>query len=81
MSGLAPEYMIAARKKYATSSRDVTLALKDTSKSDLDATFKAVMLLATFEIVNGTSKSNGGTWGIYIDGAAPMLKLMIAIRP
>tara|TARA_R110002060_G_scaffold13502_4_gene19115 strand:+ start:2404 stop:2883 length:480 start_codon:yes stop_codon:yes gene_type:complete len=45
-----PEHTIAARKKYAASLRDITLALQDTSKSDLDATFKSVMLLAAFEV-------------------------------
>ncbi|KAG4430880.1 hypothetical protein IFR05_013639 [Cadophora sp. M221] len=76
-----PEHTIAARKKYAASLRDVTLALKDTSKSDLDATFKSVMLLAAFEIVNGTSQSNGGSWGVHIDGAAAILKLMVSRKP
>ncbi|KAG4415650.1 hypothetical protein IFR04_011209 [Cadophora malorum] len=76
-----PEHTIAARKKYAASLRDITLALQDTSKSDLDATFKSVMLLAAFEIVNGTSQSNGGSWAVHIDGAAAILKLMISRRP
>lgn len=45
-----PEYMIVARKKYAASLRTITLALKDTSSADLDATFKSVLLLAAFEV-------------------------------
>lgn len=45
-----PEHTIAARKKYAASLRDITTALNNTSKSDLDATFKSVMLLAAFEV-------------------------------
>lgn len=42
--------MVVARKKYATSLRNITIALMDTSKADLDATFKSVMLLAAFEV-------------------------------
>ncbi|KAH9219464.1 hypothetical protein DL95DRAFT_443512 [Leptodontidium sp. 2 PMI_412] len=76
-----PEHTIAARKKYAASLRDITIALKDTSTSDLDATFKSVMLLAAFEIVNGNSQSNGGSWGVHIDGAAAILKLIISRKP
>jgi hypothetical protein len=44
-----PQHMVVARKKYATSLRNITTALMDTSKADLDATFKSVMLLAAFE--------------------------------
>ncbi|KAL2063042.1 hypothetical protein VTL71DRAFT_6114 [Oculimacula yallundae] len=43
-------HTITARKKYAASLRDSILALKDTSKSDLDATFQSVMLLAALEV-------------------------------
>lgn len=45
-----PEYTIIARRKYATSLQGITLALKDTSNADLDATFKSVILLAAFEV-------------------------------
>lgn len=45
-----PEHMVVARRKYAASLRNITLALKDTSKADLDTTFKSVMLLAAFEV-------------------------------
>jgi hypothetical protein len=45
-----PEYMVIARRKYATSLRNITQALKDTSKADLDSTFKSVVLLAAFEV-------------------------------
>jgi hypothetical protein len=45
-----PEYTIIARRKYATSLQSITLALKDISNADLDATFKSVMLLAAFEV-------------------------------
>lgn len=45
-----PEHMIIARKKYATSIRNITRALEDVANSDLDATFKSVMLLAAFEV-------------------------------
>jgi hypothetical protein len=42
--------MVIARGKYATSLRNITLTLKDTSKADLDTTFKSVMRLAAFEV-------------------------------
>jgi hypothetical protein len=45
-----PEHMVIARKKYATSLRNMTLALKDTANADLDAAFKSVILLAAFEV-------------------------------
>jgi len=45
-----PKHMVIARKKYAESLRDITHALKDTSKSDLNATFISVMLLAAYEV-------------------------------
>jgi len=45
-----PQHMVVARKKYAISLRNITSALMDTSKADLDATFKSVMLLAAFEV-------------------------------
>jgi hypothetical protein len=45
-----PKHMPIARRKYATSLRNITLVLKDTSKADLDTTFKSVMLLAAFEV-------------------------------
>lgn len=46
-----PRHMEIAQKKYAASLRDITAALKDTSKSDLSATFVSVMLLAAFEVI------------------------------
>jgi hypothetical protein len=45
-----PAYTVVARRKYAASLQNITLALKDTSKVDLDATFKSVILLAAFEV-------------------------------
>jgi hypothetical protein len=45
-----PEYAVIARKKYAASIHAITEALQDTSKSDLNATFITVMLLAAFEV-------------------------------
>ncbi len=44
------EHMVVARKKYAKSLRNITLALNDTSSADLDATFKSIILLAAFEV-------------------------------
>lgn len=44
------EYMVIARRKYAESLRRITLALKDTSKADLDTIFKSTMVLAAFEV-------------------------------
>ncbi|KAE9377084.1 hypothetical protein N431DRAFT_501815 [Stipitochalara longipes BDJ] len=72
-----PEYMIIARKKYAASLRSITLALKDTSKADLDTIFKSTMLLAAFEIVNG----GAGSWGVHLDGGAAILNLLVAMQP
>jgi hypothetical protein len=43
-------HMIMARKKYAQTMLDIGNSLKDTSTADLDATFKAVILLAAFEV-------------------------------
>lgn len=48
-----PAYAIVARRKYAASLQNITLALKDTSKVDLDATFKSVLVLAAFEVSLG----------------------------
>jgi len=45
-----PEHMVLARKKYATSLRNITVLLKDTSNADLDAAFISIMLLAAFEV-------------------------------
>jgi gamma-glutamylcysteine synthetase len=45
-----PRDMVIARGKYATSLRNITLTLKDTSKADLDTTFKSVKRLAAFEV-------------------------------
>ena len=45
-----PAYNVVARRKYAASLQNITLALKDTSKVDLDATFKSVILLVAFEV-------------------------------
>lgn len=46
-----PKHMIMARKKYAASLRDITHSLGDLAHSELDATFKAVMLLTAFEVI------------------------------
>ena len=45
-----PELMVIARRKYARSLKEVTLLLKNTATADLDATFKAIMLLVAFEV-------------------------------
>jgi hypothetical protein len=45
-----PAYNVVARRKYVASIQNITLALKDTSKVDLDATFKSVILLVAFEV-------------------------------
>lgn len=72
-----PSHMETARKKYAASLSDITTALKDTSKSDLNATFVSVMLLAAFEIVNGASGPlAASSWGIHLDGGAAILRMI-----
>lgn len=43
-------HMIMARQKYARTLLEIGNSLKDTSTADLDATFKAVMLLTAFEV-------------------------------
>jgi hypothetical protein len=53
-----PGLMLVARKKYATSLRDITRALKDTSTADLDTAFKSVMLLAAFEVSSEENLQN-----------------------
>lgn len=75
--------MVIARKKYAASLRDITRSLGDLAHSDLDATFKAVMLLAAFEIVNDSSQSIGidASWGIHVDGGAAILKMLTSNMP
>ena len=42
--------MIVARRKYAASLHYVTKSLKDVSHSNLNTTFRSVILLAAFEV-------------------------------
>lgn len=37
--------------------------------------------MLTEKIVNGASQANGGSWGVHIDGAAAILKLMVSRKP
>jgi hypothetical protein len=46
-------HMIVARKKYAVTLREIKQALADITKGDLDGTFKAVLLLAAYEVSVG----------------------------
>lgn len=76
------KHAVIARKKYVACIHDVNVALKDTSNSDLDATFTAVMLLAAFEVVNGSAPSaSAGSWGIHIEGGVAILKMIAARGP
>jgi hypothetical protein len=47
-------HMIVARKKYAVTLREIKEALVDITKGDLDGTFKAVLLLAAYEVSDET---------------------------
>ncbi|KUJ20462.1 uncharacterized protein LY89DRAFT_779225 [Mollisia scopiformis] len=78
-----PQHMLVARRKYAASIQNIARALEDVANSDLDATLKSVMLLAAFEIVNGTSRSIGvgSSWAVHIEGGAEILKMLAIKEP
>ncbi|KAH6678342.1 hypothetical protein B0J14DRAFT_559481 [Halenospora varia] len=73
----AQDHMIIARDKYAIALRKVKLALESTHKTNLDGLFKVVMMLAAFEVVSGNSSEVGG-WGVHLEGAAALLKMISA---
>ncbi|EPE32351.1 C6 zinc finger protein [Glarea lozoyensis ATCC 20868] len=70
-------HMIVARKKYAVALHEVISILDTTDSVDLNTTFKAVTMLAAFEIVSGTSEAADG-WGAHIGGAASLLPMINA---
>lgn len=48
-----PDFMIIARNKYATAIRAIKSKLENCSNEDFDSLFRAVMMLAVFEVSSG----------------------------
>ncbi|KAH7360131.1 hypothetical protein BKA65DRAFT_179564 [Rhexocercosporidium sp. MPI-PUGE-AT-0058] len=63
-------HMVAARKQYALSLQSIESTLQD--KSSLAMSFESVLILTVFEIVNA------GSWGVHVQGAAAIWKMMAA---
>ncbi|KAH8808494.1 hypothetical protein F5884DRAFT_753021 [Xylogone sp. PMI_703] len=71
-------YMVLAREKYAAIIRQVMEVLPNPQQNDekLGHTFKAIILLSAFEMVNATP-DNISSWRIHLEGAAALLRKVL----
>lgn len=74
------DLMMIARHKYVATIRHVGAALQEPVSADLDDTFRAVIMLALFEVVNCTSQSRKA-WGLHVDGAVALLRAIASKQP
>ncbi|CAG8953200.1 hypothetical protein HYFRA_00003401 [Hymenoscyphus fraxineus] len=78
-----PDFMIVARNKYAEAIRAIKSWLEIRASKDFKVLFNSVMMLAVFEIINGTTPGTAeGAEGcvsegrrVHIEGAAALLMI------
>ncbi|TAQ90317.1 hypothetical protein B7494_g1391 [Chlorociboria aeruginascens] len=68
--------MHASRKYYAETLKYVIRKVRDTSTPDLQTSLKASLILTLYEIVTCGEPNSHSAWGVHMEGAASLLRLI-----